>query len=234
MTGLPSTPPEHTLRVSIRPILAQVDGLLAWGAREGRAFPWRTSAGYELAVAEILLQKTRGEAVVPVWEAVVSKYATAEDMAAASVDAVQEIVGPLGLGAQRARRLIGMAASWPPKDGPIAGLGSYGIGVLALANQTTEAAPVDGNIARVLTRYHGFSFERGEPRKKPEVRGRMGELIQACAPESRIGLVYAIVDLGALVCAPRRPKCTVCPLASGCAFAAGTSGAEVRRPCPEE
>lgn len=193
--------------------------LLAWAREYDRSFPWRAESGYRLAVAEILLQRTRGPAVEPVWIQLVKTYPTAATLATADQIEVKQIVAPLGLGQQRSERLVRMARSIDDPatpDGP-SGLGSYGAGVLSLARgEMPERAPVDGNVARVISRTHGWTFERGEARKKPEVLGATHSLIAGAKPELRSDVLYALVDLGASTCKPQNPDCEACPLRPTC------------------
>lgn len=204
-------------------LVAKLSELLAWGQKDGRAFPWRSTSGYPLAVAEVLLQKTRGPAVAPVWESLIGAYPEPEALAHARVRSIEKIVAPLGLGKQRAARLSAMARAWSDGVEPLPGLGPYGAGVLALAGGCLGPVPVDGNIARVITRLFGLKFERGEPRKKREVIVQVQELIEAADTTDRLPLVYALVDLGAVRCKPRNPECGECPLAGACAFASEES-----------
>ena len=190
----------------------------AWGRKHARRFPWREAGTYEVAAAEILLQKTRGEAVELYWRRVITRYPDYEHLARARASTVTRLVAPLGLGDQRASRLIGMARS-VTHDEPLTGLGPYGRAVVALTDgRRVEEAPVDGNVARVLSRVTGWSWERGEPRKKPELRALALDLVSG-PPRRGLATLYALVDLGALVCTPRSPRCPECPLVSLCASA---------------
>ena len=198
----------------------RIESLVRWGQKHGRRFPWRAERGFHLAVAEVLLQKTRGTAVEPVWRALLQEYPSAESLAAADGSRIEEIVGALGLGEQRTARLSALAASslthTPDKW---RGLGSYGRGVVLLADGSLpDAAPVDGNVARVVSRLHDWTFERGEPRKKPEVREAVMELLGVADSGQRLDAFYSLVDVGATVCRPRRPLCKGCPLSSACAY----------------
>ena len=208
--------------VSLDPsIVIPLRPLRRWAARSGREFPWRASSGYELAVAEVLLQKTRGEAVIPVWRTLVERFPTAAALADCDRGEVRGIVAPLGLKDQRSDRLIAMSAAWPisSTDGCLPGLGSYGAGVVLLADGfDAPVPPVDGNMARVVSRFFGWTFETGEARKKPQVRGAVARTLRR-ARASKLSLLLALVDLGALVCLPRNPDCTDCPLSPFCVSA---------------
>jgi A/G-specific adenine glycosylase len=196
--------------------------LLDWAASDGRQMPWRSSSDpYALAVAEILLQKTRAESVRPVWSRVLATYPDRSSLAAASEEDVGSIVGILGLRRQRSARLIAMARSLDSGSPVPAGIGPYGAAVLALSRHEQPAdAPVDGNIARIVCRVAGLSFPRGEPRKKREVKENVRSAL-GCAGTARMQLriLYALIDLGANVCTPRSPSCAQCPLRSACRYA---------------
>jgi A/G-specific adenine glycosylase len=213
--------PEHSSQNASAPQAAMVEALLRWAALRGRRTPWRLAHDiYPLGVAEILLQKTKGDDVAPVWLAVMARCPTAEAMAIARDDEVREIVRHLGLGNQRVERLksLARALSAGCSEAKIPGLGPYGSAILALAQgRHPDEAPVDGNIARVICRLYGLEFERGEPRKKPEVKQSVTELLERePEPSGKLRVAYALVDLGALVCTPNKPSCPECPLSRWC------------------
>lgn len=106
----------------------------------------------------------------------------------------------------------------------IPGLGPYGSAILYLSSgQPPTTSPVDGNIARVITRLYGLSFARGEARKKPEVKTAVDSILSLQpSPDGALETVYALVDLGAAICTPHKPNCPACPLSELCTFAGGT------------
>ena len=198
--------------------------LRRWARRHGRSFPWRSTEGYPFAVAEVLLQKTRGEAIEAVWRAILRRYPSPDALARSRPGPLERIAAPLGLGRQRAERLRMMARTWPALlsgSGPVRGLGPYGQALVRLSlNLPPRTVPVDGASARVLSRYHGFAFERGEPRKKPAIGVAVQRLLERSRPRTALATILALVDLGTTVCKPRNPSCDRCPLRSGCAFRA--------------
>lgn len=198
--------------------------LLVWAEKEGRRPPWRELTDpYRVGVAEILLQKTRARHVEPVWQQVVDRFRTPQALANAEAGEVFTIVQPLGLGIQRTNRLKCMAAELAAKgtSGPLSGLGPYGQAVVALSGgREPSSIPVDGNVARVTCRYYGMTFDRGEPRKKPDVRAAVAHLLDTgSTPLTKLKILYSLVDLGEAVCKPRKPSCPVCPVAPACRFA---------------
>ena len=206
----------------------EVPKLLRWARKNGRRPPWRSAHGaYPVAVAEVLLQKTKATEVEPVWAQLIARFTTAESLADASANRIHRIVAVLGLGTQRTARLKGIAKALRQGglDGPGSGLGPYGLAVASLsAGRQPSTVPVDGNVARVVSRFYGFRFRRGEPRKKLEVKAAVERLLDAQRrPEAKLRVLYALVDLGAAVCKPGRPACEACPLFSTCEFSR-TSG----------
>jgi A/G-specific adenine glycosylase len=201
------------------------EALLTWAGQHGRNVPWRSlTDAYRLGIAEVLLQKTKAVDAIPVWSALVTAYKTPKALASAPANELLTIVSKLGLGNQRVLRLKQMASSMLTKHKlqELAGLGSYGSAILALAQGSEPVtAPVDGNIARVVCRYLGLSFKRGEPRKKKEVHQAVMMLLGLFnQPTTKLCLVYALVDLGDSVCRPHNPSCGACPVSGSCALAA--------------
>lgn len=203
--------------------------LREWGLRYGRTTSWRLgSSQYGLAAAEILLQKTKAQDAESVWQQLIASYPTACALAAAAPHAVEQIVAELGLRTQRTARLQSMATvlCQGNSTGKVPGLGPYGSAILALnAGHEPTAPPVDGNIARVVSRVGGLTFERGEPRKKQSVKAAVSALLAtATCPADKLAIVYALVDLGATVCKPGVAGCQLCPLSPNCASAATACG----------
>ena len=178
---------------------------------------------FHLAVAEVLLQKTRANQVVEVWYQIVSRFPKPESLREAPVGQIQGIVGPLGLGRQRTGRLKALAASWETlweSKSSLPGLGPYGTAIVRMAaGLESSTVPIDGNIARVISRYYGLKFERGEARKKSAVRNAVRGMLDASSgSETKLKLLYGLVDLGAVVCKPSKPSCTECPLVLSCSL----------------
>lgn len=189
----------------------------------GRKLPWRSTRDpYLLAVAEVLLQKTKGPDAARVWQCLVEMYPSACELADADPTAVRETVAGLGLGDQRTARLQALAAALcQGARGKLPALGPYGSAITTLASgREPETQPVDGNVARVITRLYGLSFERGEPRKKPAVKNAVTAMLDTRqrAPD-KLEVAYGLVDLGAAICTPHRPACERCPLSTWCVSA---------------
>lgn len=205
--------------------------------------PWRFPQGaadpYRVWVAEVMLQQTRVEAVVPYYERFLARFPTLAALAAAADDEVLALWGGLGYYA-RARNLARAAREATARHGglpaslealrALPGFGPYTAGAVASIAFAIPAAAVDGNAARVLARL--FAIE-GAP-AAAATRARLAALADELVDPGRPGdLNQALMDLGATVCG-RAPACRRCPLAALCAArATGRAGllpAPRRRP----
>jgi A/G-specific adenine glycosylase len=192
--------------------------IVTWAESNGRDLPWRLNTStFSLLLAEVLLQKTRAHDVVPVWRRLSTAYSSPADLAHADPQTLLDLVRSLGLGRQRVQRLQTAAAWASTKQGDLRGLGPYGQAVICLSRgERAKSPPVDGNVARVISRLYGLRFPRGEARKKPEVSSRVQSLMGDASPRAQLKVIYALVDLGALICTPRAPLCGTCPARADC------------------
>jgi A/G-specific adenine glycosylase len=198
--------------------------LLGWFAREARDLPWRrTSDPYRIWLSEIMLQQTRVEAVIPYYERFLKAFPTVRDLAAAREDAVLKAWEGLGY-YSRARNLhkaakviVGDHAGQLPETAEqwrqLPGIGPYTAGAIAsIASGLAETA-VDGNVLRVLSRIFGI----GESIDESATKELIGSIAAALLPRKQAGAFnQALMDLGARVCIPRRPRCVACPVSRWC------------------
>ncbi len=199
---------------------------MAWYDAHRRELPWRARAGeaadpYRVWLSEIMLQQTTVVAVAPHYRAFLTRWPTVEALAAAPLDDVLAAWAGLGYYARarnlhRAAKVVAgeMAGQFPRTAERLRGLpgiGPYTAGAIsAIAFDAREAA-VDANAERVLARF--FAVEEPLPIAKPKLR----VLGQSLVPEKRAGdFAQALMDLGSLICTPRRPACTDCPWAEDC------------------
>lgn len=197
--------------------------LLRWGEKNLRDFPWRgTRDPYRVFVAEFLLQRTRAEQVVPVYEELVRKYPGFEELAGAYPSGLLEIIHPLGLHRRArllrdaARTLVGRFGSRVPSSmeelTSIEGVGTYTAAAILAALYERPAPIVDTNTLRVLGRVFGMKVKESS-RKQRAYR----ELAEHLVPGGRARLfTYALLDLAAAICTPRNPACERCPLSRTC------------------
>ena len=196
--------------------------VLAWYAAHGRDLPWRkTRDPYAILLSEVLSHQTQISRVVPVYDILLRRYPTAQAMAAAPVEAVKAITDPLGYKI-RGQWLHGAALQVADRFGGafpetleglrrLPGVGRYTAGAVMNFAHHRDAPVLDTNVARLLRRYFGIQVQ---------ARARTRELWQLAAaviPRGKGHLInQALMDLGAMVCRPRNPRCAICPVRRGC------------------
>lgn len=179
-----------------------------------------------MLVSEMMLQQTQVARVLEYYPRFLRRYPTLEDLAAAQPDAVRESWEGLGYYA-RARNLhaiaqavmrTGGALPHAPDDlRALPGIGRYTAGAVASLAHGLDVPAVDTNAARVLARAFGLR-RAGTP---GGYERRLWKLAGALVPRGRAAdWNQALMDLGALVCAARAPRCAACPVRTGCGFAA--------------
>jgi A/G-specific adenine glycosylase len=198
--------------------------LLAWYEKEGRELPWRGCTDpYAVWVSEIMLQQTRVETVIPYFKRWMQHFPDISALAAASE---QEVLSSWeGLGYySRARNLHKAAitvyehfAGELPQDlaalRRLPGIGRYTAGAIASMAFAQDEPTLDANIRRVLARV----FDMAEPADSPKGAGILWGLAGEHLPAGHAGdYNQALMDLGALVCLPREPRCLLCPLQELC------------------
>ena len=195
------------------------DGLLEWGQRHSRNFPWReVSDPFVLAVTELMLVRTRAEQVAATWPRFFARFKSVQDLADAKPATVHELLGTLGL-RWRADRIVRFARAaagqpeWWKSDTKLPGVGPYVSRAVAIGMRDSGLVPVDVTIARVLSRYYGIRC-RGEPRRSRSVM----EAAERLGAVSR-RFFHALLDHAALICVETSPRCVVCPIENGCRYA---------------
>lgn len=205
--------------------------LLAWYDAHHRELPWRVppsalAAGvrpdpYSVWLSEIMLQQTTVEAVKPYFRKFLEKWPGVADLAAAEPDEVMKAWAGLGY-YSRARNLKKcadlVASAYDGKfpgseDGlrQLPGIGAYTAAAIAAIAFGQRAAVVDGNVERVMSRLH--EIRTPLPDAKPEIRALLDVLVPADRPGD---FAQAMMDLGATICTPKRPRCMLCPVRDDC------------------
>jgi A/G-specific adenine glycosylase len=184
-----------------------------------RSLPWRgESDPYRIWVSEVMLQQTRVETVVPYYERWLERFPDMDSLAAANEDEVLRIWQGLGY-YSRARRLQEGArvvrerysGTLPEKSEELRklpGIGEYTAGAIASIAFGEAVPAVDGNVKRVLSRL----FDLADP-SATQFRSFATHLID---PQRPGDFNQALMELGALVCVPRSPRCEACPLEAEC------------------
>jgi A/G-specific adenine glycosylase len=199
--------------------------LIRWQARHGRHdLPWQgTRDPYRIWLSEIMLQQTQVATVIPFYERFLARFPDVESLARAPLDdglrlwsglgyysrarnlhaAAQVIAGELGGRFPRTREAL---ATLP-------GVGRSTAGAIAVFAFGEREAILDGNVKRVLARQFAV---RGDPGEK-RVENRLWKLAESLLPAGNIErYTQALMDLGAGLCARKRPACARCPVRTSC------------------
>jgi A/G-specific adenine glycosylase len=203
-------------------ILAQK--LLVWYRHHARTLPWRDHPdSYAVWVSEIMLQQTRVETVIPYFEKWMCLFPTVRDLADASEQDVLNAWEGLGY-YSRARNLYKAAQIVAEKhDGELPrnlddlhalpGIGRYTVGAIASMAFGMDEPTLDGNLRRVFARL----FDVTEPADAPAGEKILWALAAGHLPKGKAGAYnQALMDLGATICAPKNPRCLICPLMEIC------------------
>jgi A/G-specific adenine glycosylase len=203
--------------------------LLAWYDRTRRDLPWRRNhEPYAVWVSEIMLQQTTVDVVVRHYEGFLARFPDVSSLAAASLEQVLAAWSGLGY-YQRARnlhagaRLIAAAGEWPRDTATwrgLPGVGEYTAAAISSIAGGEAVAVLDGNVERVLSR---LLASAGDP-KRAATRRPLQETARSLLVPGRPGdSNQAMMELGATVCRPLKPRCAACPLTEDCAgWASGT------------
>ncbi len=167
-----------------------------------------------MLVSEVMLQQTQVGRVAGVWPGFLARFPTPEAMAAAGPGDVIAAWDTLGY-PRRARRLWEAAvqittAGWPEDLAELPGVGRYTAEAVAAQVDDRDAPAIETNIRRVVERRAGRLLSPGEAAAASREAGR---------PLTGRDRLLALMDVGAVLCRPRAPRCPECPLESGCATA---------------
>ncbi len=198
--------------------------LLTWYAREGRILPFRnTRDPYRIWLSEVIMQQTQVAQGLPYYERFVAQFPDVFALAAADEQAVLKAWEGLGYYSRArnlhatARRIAEAAGAFPTTvEGLLAlpGVGPYTARAIASLAFDVEAAVVDGNVFRVLSRL----FDDDTPIDSSPARLHFQKLADRLVAGHDAGRFnQAMMDLGALICRPKAPRCDVCPLNDLCA-----------------
>ena len=216
--------------------------LTHWQRMHGRnALPWQGGNAYQVWISEIMLQQTQVATVIPYYQRFLAAFPTVSMLAAASEDQVLAHWSGLGY-YTRARNLYraaqhimqSHAGEFPNTYDSIVALPGIGrstaAAICALALKQTHAI-LDGNVKRVLARYHAITSYTGE--KKTEAM--LWQHAEALLPAKDIaGYTQGLMDLGALICTRRNPLCDVCPVQRNCKACQQGIAAQLPAPRPRK
>jgi A/G-specific adenine glycosylase len=199
--------------------------ILAWFDAHGRRdLPWQRDADpYRIWVSEIMLQQTQVATVIPYFERFVARFPSVGGLAEASVDEVLALWSGLGYYARarnlhRAAQVVARdyAGRLPESFAELVALPGIGRStagaILALARGQRHAI-LDGNVKRVLARFHAVAGWPGTS----AVAAELWRLAERHTPRAHVAAyTQAIMDLGATLCMRANPLCDACPVTARC------------------
>lgn len=223
--------PASSIHARAQSSQSEAGKLLAWYDRHARRLPWRVGPKerrlgmrpdpYRVWLSEIMLQQTTVKAVAPYFQRFVTRWPSVTALAAADENDVMAAWAGLGY-YSRARNLIACARAVAARDGArfpgtaeglanLPGIGAYTSAAIAAIAFDEPVAVVDGNVERVIARL--FGIDTPLPAAKPLIR----EKLQPMVPGERAGeFAEALMDLGATICTPKKPACSLCPWSEPC------------------
>ena len=204
------------------------DALVPWYAAARRDLPWRRpgTGPWAVLVSEVMLQQTPVARVVPVYQAWLERWPTPAALAADPSGEAVRMWGRLGY-PRRALRLHAAAVVVVERHGgdlpdtvvellALPGVGDYTARAVAAFAHHQRVPVVDTNVRRVVARaVEGIADAAVTRRDLARV-----EALLPAEPERAATASIAFMELGALVCTARAPRCPVCPVADACAWVA--------------
>ena len=208
--------------------------LLAWFDRCRADLPWRRQpTPYHVWLAEIMLQQTRIETVIPYYQRFVQRYPSIHALAAAPMDDVLKLWEGLGY-YRRAHNLHQAAEIIMNEYGGVfpssvetllklPGIGPYTAGAIASIAFDVSAAALDGNVIRIFTRLLDLDIDISQHSS----RKKLWQIAADRVPAQRAGdYNQALMELGQRICRPKNPRCAECPIQSHCQAFANSTQAE--------
>jgi A/G-specific adenine glycosylase len=194
--------------------------VIDWEKGHWIPYPWRVNrTPYKVLVAEVLLKRTTRQAVAREFPRFIARFPDIESLYRAPIEEVEEVLRHLGLYKQRAQQLKELAKAIVERFGgrvpgrwedlvALPGVGPYIAGAVLSFGYGRPAPVVDSNVMRLLGRLLGLKSKRYEDYIRAGWR--------LVPEEGHDYFNYGLIDLGALVCSYRGPKCSGCPLRNFC------------------
>lgn len=199
-----------------------------WFADNGRELPWRRpgTTAWGVLVSEVMSQQTPVARVAPIWTEWLNRWPTPTDFAAAATADVLRAWGRLGY-PRRALRLHECANAVVERHGgripddvdallALPGIGTYTARAVAVFAYRQRHPVVDTNVRRVVARWAHAKPDAGHATTTADLRDT--EALLPTDPGAAADLSIALMELGALVCTARTPRCDQCPIAADCGF----------------
>lgn len=202
------------------------DLLITWYKKNGRDYPWRRNTDpYRVLIAEIMLQRTKANQVVPVYLSFLKRFPNPKKLGEASKEEVARYFLKLGLihRAELVKRLGEELNEHFHETIPetreellsLPSVGEYVADAVLCFAFSKHVSIIDVNVCRVMQRVFDLRV-KGEARRDPKLRKVVNKLL----PRDRTKeFNWALLDLASLICCPSEPLCSKCPLNTLCRFA---------------
>jgi A/G-specific adenine glycosylase len=199
------------------------DKLQAWFNQNQRDLPFRLNKDpYRVWISEIMAQQTQIDTMIPYYERWMIKWPTIKALSEASENDLLKAWEGLGY-YTRVRNIHKAAQQLSQNDyifpteldkiRALPGIGSYTAAAIASICFETKCVAIDGNVNRVVSRLYEFKDELGSPALLNKVSKKMEDWMSSATPSI---FTQAMMELGALVCTTKNPKCALCPLNEDC------------------
>lgn len=198
--------------------------LLEWFDQHGRTqLPWQQDiSAYRVWVSEIMLQQTQVASVIGYFNAFIARFPDLLSLADADLDSVLQYWAGLGYYARArnlhrtARIIVANGGEFPQSLAELTalpGIGRSTAGAILSIAFGQQQPILDGNVKRVLARFHAINGWPGDNK----IASQLWQISETYTPSTRSGAyTQAMMDLGATLCTRTKPRCSSCPLASGC------------------
>jgi len=198
--------------------------LVKWFPRKARPLPWRLDRKpYHVWVAEIMLQQTRVETVIPYYQRWMKKFPSLKKLAESDLQEILRVWEGLGY-YSRARNLQKAAILIRQEHGGVIpseassllklpGIGRSTAGAIASISYDRDEPILDGNVKRVMARVFNYKNPINLARNENE----LWKQVEKINPRGHAGIFnQALMELGETICQPRNPRCADCPICKEC------------------
>ena len=212
------------IRLDARQIDTFRRALLDWYGEHQRDLPWRRVRDpYAVWISEIMLQQTRVDQVRPYYDRFMERFPTAKHLGKAPLEDVLKAWEGMGYYARArnlhraARRVVdehgGQIPDDPARISDLPGIGPYTAAAIMSIAFGRDCPVVDGNVVRVLSRLFHLTDDPAVSAARKKLDGLAGRLLA----KGRAGdYNQAMMELGAMICTPRKPRCEACPVNGHC------------------
>lgn len=215
-------------RKKIELFIQNLPELLSWLEQNGRIYPWRnTTETWRIYITEILLQRTRAEAVENVYLDFFKRFPNSSSLDRASEQEIRNTIRSLGFVNHRVKTLKDVGHIFSSKyNGEVPSsiqklkepwrVGEYTARACQLFSRGKPFALVDTNFVRVFKRLFNYNMP-SQPHKSKKVYNLFDSLVPS-EPNIARAFNLAILDLGSIICTDKNPSCEKCPINNGCYY----------------